>query len=65
MSEGENLQLADVEVKVIEIDEMPVEPTSADLKILYEPLRQAIEEKYKDECNALFKVRAKESWRGI
>lgn len=58
LSEGE-LQLADIEAKVakvIEIDEMPVEPTSPELPKLYEPLRQAFEEKYKDECNVLFKV---------
>jgi len=58
LSEGE-LQLADVEAKVakvIVVDEMPVEPTSPELPKLYEPLRQAFEEKYKDECNVLFKV---------
>lgn len=66
LSEAE-LQLADVEAKVakvIEIDEMPVEPTSPDLKVLYEPLRQAFEEKYKDECNVLFKVRGCEKRGG-
>lgn len=58
LSEGE-LQLADVEAKVakvIVVDEMPVEPTSRELPKLYEPLRQAFEEKHKDECNVLFKV---------
>lgn len=69
LAEGE-LTLAEVEgkvSKVIEVTEMPVEPTSDNLQVLYEPLRQAFQEKYKDECNVLFKVRDLRGfgvWRG-
>lgn len=56
--------LGDVEPlvdKVITVEAMPVFPTSDNLTLLYEPLRQELWDRHKDECNVLFKVK----WRGV
>jgi hypothetical protein len=42
--------------KVIDVTEMPVNPSSENLQVLYDPLRLVFTEKYKDECNVLFRV---------
>lgn len=61
LSFGEH-QLSDVEPRVkrvIDVDSMPVEPFSHDLKTLYEPLRKTFMEDHKDECNVLFRLRVR------
>jgi hypothetical protein len=61
LSFGEH-QLADVEARVkriIDVDSMPVEPFSHDLKTLYEPLRKTFMVDHARECNVLFRLRVR------
>jgi hypothetical protein len=44
-------------VKVIPVDDMPWEPFSDKIPVLYEPLKKAIRGRHKAECNVLFKLR--------
>lgn len=46
-------------MKVIDVTEMPMEPFSDDIPTAYEPLRKVFMEKYKDECNVLFRVKVR------
>lgn len=43
--------------RVIDVDSMPVEPFSDDLRTLYEPLRKTFVDEYGQECNVLFRLR--------
>ena len=45
------------DVKVIQIDEQPTEPFDSNYYNAYQPLEKVFNEKYKNECNVLFKLK--------
>ena len=48
----------------IQIKDMRKEPMYTEARLNYEPLRKAFEEKHRDKCNVLFKLKVRHRWRG-